>query len=46
MRQVLGRCQATKADDVVAYFEACEKSKPQNTCIFENLAKRSHEPCE
>ena len=22
MRQVLGRCKASKADDVVAYFEA------------------------
>jgi hypothetical protein len=45
MRQVLGRCKAPKFDDVVACFEACEKSKPQNSCVFDNLAKRSHEPC-
>ena len=27
-------------------FGTCEKSKPQNTWVFVNLAKRFHEPCE
>jgi hypothetical protein len=30
MRQVLGRCKASKADDVVAYFKAFATGKKQN----------------
>ena len=43
MRQVLGRCKASKADDVVAYFEAFaaqqmrENWRTRKKCIKRNF---------
>ncbi len=42
MRQILGRCKASKADDVVAYFEAfATQQMPKNWRTRKKCIKRN-----